>query len=147
MPRRSKLSPDVQVRLQGTDGLRRDVLPQVEFPGRTPQQVFLNHGVITEEFLERYAFAHVSLLMQRGLAEPGAAFVVGWDPRDPEGLFTEAVVRGVLKTGANAWVAGRIPTPGVAMYMLAHKAAGGFMVTASHNPREQNGVKIFLAYR
>ena len=73
--------------------------------------------------------------------------MVGWDPRDTGGRFTRAVVRGVQKAGLTALVLGVVPTPLVPLYMLHRKAAGGFMVTASHNPKDQNGIKTFLAFR
>ena len=52
-------------RLQGTDGIRREVALQSTFPGLSPQQVFAKHGVITEEFMERYAFAHARLALKK----------------------------------------------------------------------------------
>ena len=130
-------------RLQGTDGIRREVALQSAFPGLSPQQVFAKHGVITEEFMERYAFAHARLALKKKSKTLARAFVIGWDPRDPKGDFTEAVVRGVRKAGADAWVIGTAPTPLVPMMVRAKNAAGGFMVTASHNPKDQNGIKIF----
>ena len=134
-------------RVQGTDGIRREVRPQALFPGLSPQAVFLRHGFLTDEFLERYAFAHVSGLIQTKEAKVGDGFVIGWDPRDPRGRFTEAVVRGVRKAGLQAWVIGVVPTPLVPLFVLARRAAGGIMVTASHNPPEHNGIKIFSGWR
>ncbi|MHC4958435.1 MAG: hypothetical protein ACYTGN_08655 [Planctomycetota bacterium] len=122
-------------RLQGTDGIRRPVARAVD--GKTPQQAFLENGVITPEFMELYAYAYVS-----GLDAPGEV-VVGWDPRDPDGVFTGSVVRGVRRAGATAVVVGICPTPGVAMYLVWRGATAAFMVTASHNFRDQNGIKIF----
>ncbi len=136
-----------QFRLQGTDGIRREVALQSNFPKLSPQQVFLKHSIITEEFMERYVYAHVRLTLKNKLHGKEKAFVIGWDPRDPKGHFTGAVIRGVRKAGAEAWVIGTAPTPLVPMFMQIKNAAGGFMVTASHNPKDQNGIKIFLAYR
>ncbi len=144
----SKTSSDKsEFRLQGTDGIRREVSLQSRFPNLSPQQVFLQKGIITEEFMERYVYAHVRLTLKNKLHEKEKAFVIGWDPRDPKGNFTEAVIRGVRKAGAEAWVIGTVPTPLVPMFVQKKNAAGGFMVTASHNPKDQNGIKIFLAYR
>ena len=47
----------------------------------------------------------------------------------------------------NALVLGVVPTPLVPMFMLYKQAGAAFMVTASHNPKDQNGIKIFLAHR
>jgi len=116
-------------RIQGTDGIRREVRPSSDpsLRGLTPQQAFLEQGVITDEFMERYAYAHVAQVLKGRRSKTRAAFVIGWDPRDIEGLFTEAVIRGVRKAGADAWVLGRVPTPLVPLYMQYAHADGGFM--------------------
>jgi phosphomannomutase len=131
-------------RLQGTDGIRRDVRRQDDpsLAGLSPWEAFVERGVITEAFLEGYAYAFARL---RLAAAASREIVVGWDPRDPSGAFTGAVVRGVRKAGATAAVMGVAPTPAVPMYMTRRGAAAGLMVTASHNPAAQNGVKIFLS--
>ncbi len=136
-------------RFQGTDGIRREIRASTDkaFRGMTPQDVFLKRGYITEEFMELYAFAHVDSLMKDGTLEPGDPFVVGWDPRDTSGQFTSAVVRGVRKAGATVLQLGVVPTPLVPIYSLYKNAGGGFMITASHNPKDQNGIKTFLKYR
>jgi phosphomannomutase len=136
-------------RLQGTDGIRREVRPSnnPELKGIPPLQVFMDEGVITDEFMERYAYAHVISLVRDKQLKRGDSCVVGWDPRDVTGKFNGAVVRGIRKAGINALVLGVVPTPLVPMVMLAKGAGGGFMVTASHNSKDQNGIKIFLAYR
>ncbi len=137
------------LRLQGTDGIRREVRPadSKEFKGLTPQQVFLERGFITEDFMELYAFAYTDQLIKTGKMRFNGAIVVGWDPRDVHGKFTGAVVKGILKAGATALTLGVVPTPLVPTYMLYKNAKGGFMVTASHNPKDQNGIKTFCAYR
>ena len=134
-------------RLQGTDGVRREVRPASEFSGLSPVEVFLKHGFLTDAFLELYAYAHVSSLIAAGAMQAEDGFVVGWDPRDPQANFTEAVVRGVRKAGASALVLGVVPTPLVPMMAMHRNAGGGFMVTASHNPKDQNGIKTFCAHR
>jgi phosphomannomutase len=132
-------------RIQGTDGIRRDVRRQDDpaLAGLSPYEAFVARAVITDAFLEGYAFAFARLCLDAG--PPSREVVVGWDPRDPAGLFTGAVVRGLRKAGATAAVMGITPTPAVPMYMAYRGAAAGLMVTASHNPAGQNGVKIFLA--
>ncbi|MHC4547722.1 MAG: hypothetical protein ACYTEZ_03010 [Planctomycetota bacterium] len=130
-------------RIQGTDGIRRPVALSTDprVAGLTPQEAFLQRGLITEEFVELYTYAFVS-----GLDAP-EEIVVGWDPRDPAGDFTGAAVRGVRKAGAAAVVLGVCPTPGVALYLIWRGATAAFMVTASHNFRDQNGVKTFRGPR
>jgi phosphomannomutase len=122
-------------RLQGTDGIRRPVAPSTDYPNCTPLQAFLDHGVITEQFIELYCYAYASTL--------DGPIVVGWDPRDPEGLYTGAAVRGARKSGNPVWTVGICPTPGVALFQMHSGAAAAFMITASHNFRDQNGIKIF----
>ncbi|MFI5403540.1 MAG: hypothetical protein ACHQ1G_11435, partial [Planctomycetota bacterium] len=125
--------------LQGTDGVRRPVAlstdPRVR--GLMPQQAFLEKGLLTDEFFELYAYAYVS-----SLKKPGEV-VIGWDPRDPPGHFTGAAVRGIRKAGATAVVLGIFPTPGVALHHIYRGSACALMITASHNFRDQNGIKIF----
>jgi len=126
-------------RLQGTDGIRRPVQASTDprVAGLSPLEAFLQQGVITEQFMELYTYAFVS-----SLDAPGE-IVIGWDPRDPAGLFTDAAVRGIRKAGATAVVVGVCPTPGVALFQVWRGATAAFMITASHNFRDQNGIKIF----
>ena len=134
--------------MQGTDGIRREVmLTSLKDAGLTPQEIFLKLGFITKEFMEIYAYAHTKQLILIGKIRAGDNVVVGWDPRDPRGNFTTAIVSGVCKAGANVLILGVVPTPLVPMYMLYKNALAGFMVTASHNPRDQNGIKIFNSFR
>ncbi|MDH5763138.1 MAG: hypothetical protein OEZ51_09155, partial [Nitrospinota bacterium] len=144
-----KLSIPRRFRVQGTDGIRREVRLSSDpaLKGLSPLHAFLEEGVITDEFMELYAYAQVTLLIRSKQLKRGDSFVVGWDPRDVKGKFTGAVVRGIRKAGVNALVLGVVPTPLVPMYMLYKGAGGAFMVTASHNPKDQNGIKTFLAYR
>jgi len=133
-------------RLQGTDGIRREtkLSNNPECKGLTPQQVFLEKGWITEQFMELYAYSHIKNL-------PGPKIpknvVVGWDPRDLSGIFIEAVIKGILKAGGNALTLGIVPTPLVPLFMLHQNADCGIMITASHNPNDQNGIKLFSPYR
>ncbi len=148
--KKPKQRPDsLPLRLQGTDGIRREIRPQDsgEFKGLTPLQVFLERGFITDDFMELYAFAHVDYLIKTGKMHPDEAIVAGWDPRDVHGTFTGALVRGIRKAGATALTIGIVPTPLVPTYMLYKNAKAGFMVTASHNPKDQNGIKTFCAFR
>ncbi len=136
-------------RLQGTDGVRREVklARDPEVRGLTPQQAFLEKSFITEEFIELYAYARVDQLIREKKMKPGQDVVVGWDPRDPGLKFCKAAVRGARRAGARALVLGVVPTPLVPMYMVFVGAAAGFMITASHNPKDQNGIKTFLAFQ
>ncbi|MBI5636863.1 MAG: hypothetical protein HZA03_02710 [Nitrospinae bacterium] len=131
-------------RLQGTDGVRRPVAPAAGFDGG-PLEVFHRNGVMTEEFFELYCHTHVTRMIETGRMEPGDEVLIGWDGRDTEGRYTGKAVDGIAKAGGVPAVLGVIPTPGVAIALVCRSAATAFMITASHNPRDQNGIKVFNA--
>ena len=136
-------------RLQGTDGVRREIKPATdsECKGFSPQQIFIDKGWITEEFMELYAYCYVkNQFKEEPISSKTRTIVIGWDPRDPSGNFTSAIIRGVRKAGGKALVLGVVPTPLVPLFMLSEGADGGIMVTASHNPKDQNGVKLFRPF-
>ena len=135
-----------QQRLQGTDGIRRETRQSniTECKDLTPQQVFLEKGWINEQFMELYSYSHIkNILTGRNTKN----VVVGWDPRDPSGFFVDAVTKGIRKAGANALVLGIVPTPLVPLFMVHEKADCGVMITASHNPNDQNGIKLFSSFQ
>ncbi|OGL44607.1 MAG: hypothetical protein A2W05_06740, partial [Candidatus Schekmanbacteria bacterium RBG_16_38_10] len=133
-------------RLQGTDGIRGRVLKSLEpeVSGLSPLDIFLKKGIITEQFIELYTYCFVSLLMKKKIAKKGEEIAVGWDPRDREGVFTGAAIRGIRKGGGCAVNLGIIPTPALPVYLTYRGSCAGVMITASHNPSDQNGVKLFL---
>ncbi len=126
-------------RLQGTDGIRGVVVPDDEESRADPVGAFLQTERLTPSFAELYARAFAE-----EEASPGGEVIVGWDPRDREGLFTGAVVRGVQLARRKAVVVGTVPTPAVPLVMVRRGANAGIMVTASHNPEGQNGLKAFV---
>ena len=95
----SKKTPTTNgFRIQGTDGIRREVmLTSSKDTGLTPQEIFVKLGFITKEFMEIYAYAHTKQLILIGKIRAGDNVVVGWDPRDPRGNFTTAIISGVCK--------------------------------------------------
>ena len=149
MASKSNSGTPVCSRLQGTDGIRCETRLANDklFKGLTPQEVFLQHEFITEEFFELYAHAHVRNLTGSASSQSPQKIVVGWDPRDVSGKYTNAVIRGIQKTGSQVLVCGVVPTPVVPLVLLHQNAIGGIMITASHNPRDQNGIKIFKSFR
>lgn len=82
----------------------------------------------------------------RGLAAwvggPGAAVVIGRDTRESGTILEEAVVAGLVAGGVDARCAGVLPTAAVSALVAATDAAAGLMITASHNPWVDNGLKI-----
>ena len=129
-------------RLQGTDGIRGRVALRQSL--KNPLDDYLASGFLTPDFFEAYGYAFAGLLLEAGLAEPGSPVVVGWDNRDQAGVYTGAFVKGVLKAGLAVDQVGVVPTPLVPYFMLKTGARGAAMLTASHNPADQNGIKLFL---
>ncbi len=60
-------------------------------------------------------------------------------------MLESALVAGIASAGGTALLAGVIPTPGVALLVRELGAAGGAVISASHNPPEYNGIKLFDA--
>ena len=69
--------------------------------------------------------------------------LIGMDTRQSGPRIARALAAGIEAAGGHAWLLGVIPTPGVAWLCLESKADAGISISASHNPWEDNGVKIF----
>jgi phosphoglucosamine mutase len=69
--------------------------------------------------------------------------VVGQDSRNSSEMLATAVCQGLVAAGLEVWHVGLCPTPGVAYLTSISNAAGGVMISASHNPPEDNGIKVF----
>jgi phosphoglucosamine mutase len=112
-------------RLFGTDGVR----------GRA-------NADLTPELALSVARAAASVLADRdGTSRPVA--VVGRDPRASGEMLEAAVVAGLASAGAQVLRAGVLPTPAIA-HLTAHTGADlGVMISASHNPMPDNGIKLF----
>ena len=131
-------------RLQGTDGVRGRIIP--ETPEMTGDSIglFREKGLITPRFVFRYVKGFCRYLKEQKLAHGGDAVVLAWDPRDRQGVLIGAALGGIHAAGLEALIAGCCPTPAAALFMLHKRAAGTIMITASHNPADYNGVKVFL---
>lgn len=68
---------------------------------------------------------------------------IGTDTRTSRGVVKDAIVTGLLSCGMNVVDMGVLPTPAVALLTREGNFAAGVMVTASHNPPEFNGIKLF----
>jgi len=131
------------IRLQGTDGIRGPIQQHLP-PSEHPVKWYLQTGDITPEFFQLYTYSTCCLLRKFGLTELSNIIVVGWDSRDSSGTFNNAAILGILQAGLAPYSVGILPTPAVALHMLATQASAAIVMTASHNPADQNGVKIFL---
>ena len=107
-------------RLFGTDGVR---------------------GVANTELTCELAYR----LGQAAVAFLGKAIVVGKDTRLSGDMLESAMVAGITSAGGTALLTGVIPTPAVALLVRELNAAGGAVISASHNPPEYNGIKLFDA--
>lgn len=70
-------------------------------------------------------------------------FLVGSDTRISKDMLKNALCAGVLSENANIIDLGVIPTPAVSYLINKYHANGGFVISASHNPSEYNGIKVF----
>src|SRR6266540_4969015 len=69
--------------------------------------------------------------------------VVGRDPRASGHLLESALVAGICSAGGDALLVGVVPTPAVAFLTRHYGAAAGAVISASHNPMPDNGIKFF----
>jgi phosphoglucosamine mutase len=112
-------------RLFGTDGVR----------GRA-------NADLTPELALSVARAAAGVLADRdGTSRPVA--VVGRDPRASGEMLEAAVVAGLTSAGAEVLRAGVVPTPALAFLTARTGADLGVMISASHNPMPDNGIKLF----
>jgi phosphoglucosamine mutase len=79
------------------------------------------------------------------LAGPGRAIVVGQDTRRSGDMFVAAIVSGATSLGVDVHRIGVVPTPALAFLAGSGDFAAGIMVSASHNPAEDNGLKVLDA--
>ena len=75
------------------------------------------------------------------LGSHGNNLILGTDTRTTNGILSSALISGFLSSGGDVKTTGIVPTPVVAY--AARTATAGCMVTASHNPEEYNGLKLF----
>ena len=107
----------------GTDGIR----------GRA-------NGVITPELALKVGQA-AGLMFQRG--EHRHRVVIGKDTRLSGYMIEYAMVAGFTSVGMDVLLLGPMPTPAVAMLTRSMRADLGVMISASHNPYDDNGIKLF----
>jgi len=110
-------------KLFGTDGIR----------GLAGQE-------LTSDLFLKVAFVGAKYLQQKaGLRQ----VVVGHDPRESAATLKTAVISGICAAGLDVIDVGMLPTPAIAYLTKTFKAAGGAVISASHNPASYNGLKFF----
>ncbi len=109
----------------GTDGIR----------GRVGQ------GVISADFVLRVGNALGRVLLERTGRRP--TVVIGKDTRISGYMFEAALESGLVAAGADVQLLGPMPTPAVAFLAHTLGADAGIVISASHNPHHDNGIKFF----
>ncbi|MDH5244405.1 MAG: phosphoglucosamine mutase, partial [Chloroflexota bacterium] len=79
------------------------------------------------------------------LAGQGGAIVVGQDTRRSGDMFVAAITAGATSLGVDTHCVGVVPTPALAFLTRSGRFAAGIMVSASHNPADDNGLKVLDA--
>lgn len=112
------------MKLFGTDGIRGTVN---KFP-MTPETV-LKIGIAAAKILKKEHARNTIL--------------IGKDTRLSGYLIESALTSGICSMGMNVTLVGPIPTPGIAFLTRALRADAGIVISASHNPYQDNGIKFF----
>ncbi|HQR54280.1 MAG TPA: phosphoglucosamine mutase, partial [Burkholderiales bacterium] len=116
----------------GTDGVRGRV-------GEEP---------ITPEFVMHLGYAAGKVLVGEGRARRNGdhpAVLIGKDTRISGYMLESALQAGLSAAGVDVYLAGPMPTPAVAYLTRALRLSAGIVISASHNPFEDNGIKFFSA--
>ncbi|MFZ3138720.1 MAG: phosphoglucosamine mutase [Thermodesulfovibrionales bacterium] len=112
------------MRLFGTDGIRGTV----------------NEHPMTPETVLRIGMAAASLLREN---HGRNMILIGKDTRLSGYIIESALTSGICSMGMNVTLVGPIPTPGVAYLIRTLRLDAGIVISASHNPFEDNGIKFF----
>ena len=113
-----------KMKLFGTDGIRG----------------IANRDPVTCEMGLRAGRAVAAYCREKGIPP---RIVVGRDTRASGSMLEYALLSGILSSGAEAMSAGVLPTPAVAFLTRDLRAGAGVVISASHNPFEYNGFKLF----
>ncbi len=111
-------------KLFGTDGIRG----------------MANRDPITTEIALKLGRAAIRFCERKGLRP---IIVIGRDTRESGKKLERSLVSGVISAGGKAFLTGEIPTPGVAFLTRELGGGAGIVISASHNPHEYNGFKVF----
>ena len=111
----------------GTDGVRGKV-------GETP---------IAPEFVMRLGYAAGKVLTGNNADGERPSVLIGKDTRVSGYMLESALQAGLSAAGVDVLLVGPMPTPGVAYLTRALRLSAGIVISASHNPYEDNGIKFF----
>lgn len=116
-------------RFFGTDGIRGKV---GEFP-------------ITPDFMLKLGWASGRVFAREFNREGNCLVIIGKDTRVSGYMFESALEAGLVAAGVNVKLLGPMPTPAVALMTRKQNAEAGIVISASHNPFYDNGIKFFGA--
>lgn len=128
-------------KLFGTDGIR-GVAGEAPLDTRTIFAVGRAVGEWLGEQKDLTAEAHPSTSLGTGRSQRRRSVLLGEDTRESSPWVTSWLAGGLKAAGAEAVSAGVLPTPGVAELVRAKGFAAGVVVSASHNPYRDNGIKL-----
>ena len=111
----------------GTDGIRGEV-------GKAP---------IIPDFIMRLGYAAGMVLKQAAPKDERCTVLIGKDTRVSGYLLEAALEAGFSAAGVDVMLCGPMPTPGVAYLTKALRLSAGVVISASHNPYQDNGIKFF----
>lgn len=102
-------------------------------------------GVANRELTPEFAFklgrAGAYVLSKGGNKRPKV--IIGKDTRISGDMLEAALIAGITSVGADVYRVGILPTPGIAYLTRTMEAAAGVVISASHNPVQDNGIKFF----
>lgn len=129
----------------GTDGMRGKVFTD-SVSGIESFGLLTRKNILSCKIVALAVKAFVKLLEKNGIAAPGDTFCTGNDGRDAATSWklTSSMNNSFAECKMYVDDIGVTPTPYVPLYMLEKNLRGGAMLTASHNPSNQNGIKFFL---
>ena len=113
----------------GTDGIRGLV-------GEAP---------ITPDFMLKLGWASGRVFAREAGGEGRCTVIIGKDTRVSGYMFESALEAGLVAAGVNVKLLGPMPTPAVALMTRTQAAVAGIVISASHNPFFDNGIKFFSA--
>jgi phosphoglucosamine mutase len=99
-----------------------------------------NTPPMTSEVVMRLGMAIAARLKAPGRH---ARIAIGKDTRLSGYMFESALASGIVSMGADVWLTGPLPTPGIAFITSSMRCDAGVVISASHNPFQDNGIKIF----
>jgi phosphoglucosamine mutase len=102
-------------------------------------------GIANVEPMTTHSITRLGMAVAARLRQPErhARIAIGKDTRLSGYMFETALATGITSMGADVWGTGPLPTPGIAFITSSMRCDAGIVISASHNPYQDNGIKIF----